>query len=149
MSFMDGLPDKTDGLKPQAGTGEGEAPDQALEQALTNFRLSVHAWSDAMYSRPRTAAQVVRHRSWRLAAGWALASVLVVGGVSAGLQVRDHRTETAIIAGAQLAAQQQAAREQQAKADEEDLLAAVDSDVSREVPSAMEPLAQLMDDGGK
>ena len=30
--------------------------------------------------------------------------------------------------------------------DEEDLLAKVDSDVSREVPSAMEPLAQMMSD---
>jgi hypothetical protein len=33
---------------------------------------------------------------------------------------------------------------QRAQAEEEDLLAQVDSDVSREVPSAMEPLAQLM-----
>ena len=33
--------------------------------------------------------------------------------------------------------------EQRAR-EEEDLLAKVDSDVSREVPSAMEPLAQLM-----
>jgi len=31
---------------------------------------------------------------------------------------------------------------------DEDLLASVDSDVSREVPAAMEPLAQLMDDNG-
>jgi hypothetical protein len=31
---------------------------------------------------------------------------------------------------------------------DEDLLATVDSDVSREVPAAMEPLAQLMDDNG-
>jgi hypothetical protein len=31
--------------------------------------------------------------------------------------------------------------------EEEDLLAKVDSDVSREVPVAMEPLARLMDEG--
>ena len=31
---------------------------------------------------------------------------------------------------------------------DEDLLATVDSDVSRGVPAAMEPLAQLMDDNG-
>jgi hypothetical protein len=30
---------------------------------------------------------------------------------------------------------------------EEDMLASVDTDVSREVPSAMEPLAQLTDEG--
>lgn len=33
-----------------------------------------------------------------------------------------------------------------AEAQDEDLLASVDSDVSRQVPAAMEPLAQLMDD---
>ena len=36
------------------------------------------------------------------------------------------------------------AAQQQARQEEEDLLAKVDSDVSRAVPSAMEPLAQLM-----
>jgi ssDNA-specific exonuclease RecJ len=41
----------------------------------------------------------------------------------------------------QLAAQQ---RSQQARQEDEDLLAKVDSDVSRDVPAAMEPLAQLM-----
>jgi hypothetical protein len=33
---------------------------------------------------------------------------------------------------------------ERARVEEEDLLAKVDSDVSREVPSAMEPLARLM-----
>jgi len=40
------------------------------------------------------------------------------------------------------------ARELQAREDEEELLAKVDSDVSRVVPSAMEPLAQLMAEDG-
>ncbi len=35
-------------------------------------------------------------------------------------------------------------RNQQLRQEDEDLLAKVDSDVSREVPSAMEPLAQMM-----
>ncbi len=35
-----------------------------------------------------------------------------------------------------------------ARSQDEDLLATVDKDVSREVPAAMEPLAQLMDDSG-
>jgi hypothetical protein len=54
---------------------------------------------------------------------------------------------------ARAAAEQQARRQQQQMAAEErthqedaNLLATVDSDVSREVPSAMEPLAQLMDE---
>jgi hypothetical protein len=48
-------------------------------------------------------------------------------------------------AAARAAEQQRVIAEQRAK-EEEDLLANVDSDVSREVPSAMEPLAQLMSD---
>jgi hypothetical protein len=35
-------------------------------------------------------------------------------------------------------------RNQQVRQEDEDLLAKVDSDVSRGVPSAMEPLAQMM-----
>ena len=97
-----------------------------------------------MYSRPRTAAQVVRHRSWRLAAGWTLGCALVAGGVSGAVYERHQRQEMARIAAARVAEQQRLVREQQAREEEEDLLAKVDSDVSREVPSAMEPLAQLM-----
>jgi hypothetical protein len=40
--------------------------------------------------------------------------------------------------------QERLAALERARQEEEDLLAKVDSDVSREVPSAMEPLAQLM-----
>jgi uncharacterized protein HemX len=88
-----------------------------------------------------------RQRSWRLAAGWALAGVLVVGGVSGGFY-EHHQQELKIAAAARLAEQQQVARELQAREDEEELLAKVDSDVSRVVPSAMEPLAQLMAEDG-
>jgi ribosomal protein S25 len=44
------------------------------------------------------------------------------------------------------AEQRKQVQEQQARAQvtDEDLLADVDSDVSRQVPSAMEPLAQMM-----
>jgi F0F1-type ATP synthase epsilon subunit len=72
-----------------------------------------------------------------------LALVLVTGGVSGGFYER-HQKELRIAAAARLAEQQRAAREFEAREDEEDLLAKVDSDVSRVVPSAMEPLAQLM-----
>jgi hypothetical protein len=48
------------------------------------------------------------------------------------------------IATAEAAKQQKLADEQRARKDDEDLLAKVDNDVSRQVPSAMEPLAQLM-----
>jgi hypothetical protein len=159
MSWMErlaGKPEKADGLGALAALHECEPGDLAVEEALKNFRLSVHAWSDAAYGRPRTAVQVVRHRSWRLAAGWALAGVLMAGGVSGGVYERHQKLEHAkIAAAARLAEQQRAVQEQQRLVreeqiqEEENLLAKVDSDVSRQVPSAMEPLAQLMDDQAK
>jgi hypothetical protein len=119
------------------------AGDPGLEQVLRNFRASVCAWSDAEYARPRTAVMTVRQRSWRLAAGWALGCVLLAGGVSGGVYERHQRQEMARIAAVRAVERQRLVAEQRAR-EEEDLLAKVDSDVSREVPSAMEPLAQLM-----
>jgi hypothetical protein len=124
-----------------------DAQDLVVEDALRNFKLSVHAWSDAAYNRPRTAVQTLRRRSWRLAAGWALGCALVVGSISGGVIEHQHEQERARQAAAQKAAEQQKLLQQQSsQVDEEDLLAKVDSDVSREVPSAMEPLAQMMSD---
>jgi hypothetical protein len=146
MNLSENKPDET---RVTAESPESEQLDLAVQESLKNFRLSVHAWSDVAYSRPRTTAQVVRHRSWRLAAGWAMAGLLVVGGVSGGLHERNRRELVARVAAAErVTEQQRLVREQQAK-EEEDLLANVDSDVSRGVPSAMEPLAQLMDDEAK
>jgi hypothetical protein len=147
---MNGFDDKPEGLKgPELQAVEAqhvEAQDVELNEALKNFKASVHAWSDAAYNRPRTLPQEVRRRSWRLAASWALGCLLVAGSVSGGVFERQHRLELARIAAAQQAAEQQKQlREQQAREeDEEDLLAKVDSDVSRQVPSALEPLAQMM-----
>jgi uncharacterized protein HemX len=120
----------------------------ALDEALRDFRLSVHAWSDAVYSRPRTAVVPLASRHiWRLAAGWALGCVLVAGGASAGLW-QHHQQQMEIRSAAARVAEQQRLialqHAQQARQEDEDLLAKVDSDVSREVPTAMEPLAQLM-----
>jgi type VI protein secretion system component VasK len=120
--------------------------DEALEQALRNFRRSVYAWSEAAYARPRTVAMEVRRRSWRLAASCALGCVLVAGSVTGGVvHQRHHRQDLARIAAARAAAaQKQQMAAQKAQVADEDLMATVDSDVSREVPSAMEPLAQMM-----
>jgi len=129
----------------QAEPDASETGELALEQALKDFRMSVCAWSEAAYSRPRTAARVVRQRSWRLAAGWALGLALVAGGVSGAVFERHQRQEMARAAAQQRLAQerQRLALAEQAR-EEDHLLAEVDRDVSREVPSAMEPLAQLM-----
>jgi hypothetical protein len=133
--------------------------DQKLDEALRHFKQSVDAWSDAAYSRERALqAHAVRRRSWRLALGWALGCALVAGSLSGAVFERHHRQELArqdqmrqdqaarAAENARLSREQQAA--QQARQDEEDLLARVDSDVSQAVPSAMEPLAQLMAEDG-
>ena len=142
-------------LEKRSGWSERMADDSEeleLQQALKDFRQSMRAWSDSMYNRPRTAAEVVRHRTWRLAASWALGCVLVAGSASGAMYERHHRQEMVRAAAAEqaraAAEQQQLLVEQRAHNDEEDLLAKVDSDVSREVPSAMEPLAQLMTEDG-
>jgi hypothetical protein len=118
-------------------------PDAELELALKSFRQSVHAWGDAEMSRPRTVAGPVRRLNWRMASGWALGCVLAAGGVSGGLVERHHLAVVAQAKAAQEAEhQRQLAAERERE--EEELLARVDSDISRDVPSAMEPLAQLM-----
>lgn len=122
--------------------------DEELETALNDFKSSMHAWSDAAYSRPRTLAAEVRHRSWRVALGWAMGCLLVAGTFSGGLMERNHRIEAARMAAAQRAAdqQRQLREEQAAKETDEALMAGVDSDISRQVPSALEPLAEMMND---
>jgi hypothetical protein len=60
------------------------------------------------------------------------------------LYARHHQQELAKVAAAEAARQQKIADMQQDRKDDEDLLAKVDNDVSRPVPRAMEPLAQLM-----
>jgi len=82
---------------------------------------------------------------------WALGCVLAAGSLTGGLYERHHRQELARIAAAnaaaQKAAQERLAAEQlPAQPTDEDLLATVDSDISRAVPAAMEPLAQMMDE---
>jgi hypothetical protein len=115
-----------------------------LGQALAHFREGVHAWGEAALRRPRAAVPVAAHPGWRHALGWALACVLVAGGVSSGLYEHHQQQLMARLAEQARAAKAQQLAAQQRAADE-DLLATVDSDVSRDVPAAMEPLEHLMD----
>jgi hypothetical protein len=118
--------------------------DAAVDEVLRDFNLSVRAWSEAAYNRPRALVKATPHqRAWRRATGWALGCVLAAGAAGGGIYERHHRQEMARIAAAREAEQQRLVAEQRAR-EAEDLLARVDSDVSREVPNAMEPLAQLM-----
>lgn len=136
-------------LEKRHGHVQEENLDAELEQALSSFRGSVHAWSEVAYSRPRIApvACAPTRAAWRRAAGWALGCALLAAGVSGGIYQVNSRQQAARIEAARQAEQQRQLAEQRAR-EEEDLLAKVDSDVSREVPSAMEPLAQLMTEDG-
>jgi len=128
---------------------DDELLDPALKATLADFRLSVHAWADAAAARPRPlhADSPHRGRLWRLAAGCALGCVLLAGSVSTGLY-QQHQKEIGIARAREAEQQRQlaAARATQQARDEEDLLAKVDSDIARQTPSAMEPLARLMSD---
>jgi len=137
--------------------------DPIVAGALKHFKASVDAWSEAVYSPPRTVLETTR-RTWRLAASWALGCLLAAGSLGGTLYDRHVRRESARIAAIK-AAEQKAALEHKAAvqpvtativarrqptamkhaaSENEDLLATVDSDVSRQVPAAMEPLAQMM-----
>jgi hypothetical protein len=126
---------------------QSKAQDPVLDQALRNFKLSVDAWSESEYSARRIARAVPR-RTWRPAAAWALGCALLASTFS-GVAYRGHERQIeAKQAAAKFAEQRKQAADLQA-ASEEDLLASVDSDVSRQVPSAMEPLAQMAEDDSK
>jgi len=128
--------------------------DPEVMQALGNFKASVDAWCEsagAARSHPRSAPNAARP-VWRLAAGWALGCAVAAASVAGALYERQHKQELARIAAAQAAAQKAAqvnpvsGQSSKSEADQ-DLLANVDSDISRAVPAAMEPLAQMMDSG--
>lgn len=133
----------------QVGLESNDAlePDPDLEMDLRNFRTSVHAWSESVYQRPRPIEAAPRRMAWRKAASWALGSVLVAGGVGGGLLEYQHRQEQARVAAAREAQLQREIQEERARLAAEEL-AKVDSDISRQVPDALEPLAQLMSTDG-
>ncbi len=114
------------------------------EEALQSFRSSVHAWSAAVYNRPRPVG-VARLGTQSLAACGGLGPGVCFGGRWSlrGILERHHRQEVAMIAAQREAERQKQIAVERAR-EEEDLLAKVDSDVSRQVPSAMEPLALLL-----
>jgi hypothetical protein len=121
-----------------------------LQEAIREFRMSVNSWSEAVLSRPRHSLEPVPRRlPWRQAAGWALGCALITASVTGGVYERRQRQESAKVSALRLleqtVEQSRVATHQNAqRAEEEDLLVNVDSEVSREVPAAMEPLARLM-----
>ncbi len=119
--------------------------DPALRQTLLDFKASVDAWSDAELSRPRAVRTVVQRRH-RLLVGWSLAAALLAATAATG-GYEHHQSWLAQQAAAQRIEQERAAEKARIEAQQDEkLFASVDSAVSREVPSAMEPLAVLEDD---
>ena len=135
--------------------------EPALKEALKDFRLSVRAWGDAAMNRPRRLVHPAVRTIWRTAVGWSVGCLLAAGSVGGGLYERHHRQELARHAAAEQARQAQLAAEATAasaseqsgaartRKEDEQLLAEVDSAVSRQVPSAMAPLAMLMEGTGE
>jgi hypothetical protein len=126
----------------QKGDGLELEPD--LREALGNFKSSVDAWSEASISRPREVRSPVR-TNWALVSKWALGCVVFASTVSGGVYENHRQQESAKAEAARIAEQQREVVAQRAK-EEVDLMAKVDSDIAREVPSALEPLASLMDE---
>jgi len=139
----------TRGAGPSLCSGAVNGAQDAVEEALGNFRLSVHAWSEAA-KRPIALEAATRPHSmaWRRTLAWAMGVVLAAGAASGGLYERHHRQAMAEQARErQLQLEQREAAQRAAEMDQ--LLANVDRDVSQEVPDALEPLARMMtDDGG-
>jgi uncharacterized protein HemX len=126
---------------------EADVEDPVMHSALKDFRASVHAWSDAAYHRPRPVlAPTPTTVAGRRVAAWVLTLVLSVGFVgTAGYQ---HHRQSVIAQQKQHEQEMERQRvlaEQRARETEE-LMANVDSDVSRQVPAAMEPLALTADE---
>lgn len=130
--------------KENTGTPDGEA---RLEQALGEFRRSVHAWSEAAMPRAMAAHSPQRIYTWRRTLAWALGVVLTASGASGALYEHHHQQVLREQARQrELVRQRELAAERAKEMDE--LLAKVDHDISQEVPNALEPLAQMMADDG-
>ncbi|HEY2467936.1 MAG TPA: hypothetical protein VGI45_08840 [Terracidiphilus sp.] len=131
---------------------EFEALEPELREALGNFKASVTAWSETTMSRPREVKVPVR-TNWGLVTKWALGCAVFAGTVSGGMyqsyrQQEIVKSEAAAAATRATEQQRELAAQTAKEQSAEDLMAKVDSDISQQVPSALEPLASLMTDDG-
>jgi hypothetical protein len=123
---------------------DGLELEPELREAIGNFKSSVDAWSDNVMSRPRELTVPTR-TNWGRITKWALGCAVFVGTVSGGVYENHRQQGIATAEAARLAEQQRDLAAQRAK-EEAELMARVDSDIAREVPSALEPLASLMNE---
>ncbi|WP_420237233.1 hypothetical protein ACOBR2_16690 [Telmatobacter bradus] len=119
----------------------------------------MHAWGQGSYAQPAQPLHPSWVLGWRLVTAGAmvvLLAAITLGGVAVGRSrhaavARNSVTKQAAVVQvqAQSSAPVTAAVKTdtvKADAEDEDLLATVDSAVARQSPKAMEPLARLMDD---
>ena len=133
--------------KPAVELEKLETLEPELREALGNFKASVDAWSDAMMSSPRQVTAPAR-TNWSAVTKWALGCVVFAGTVSGGLYQNHQQQQAAKVEAARIAEQQRQLAAQKVLNQDDDLLANVDSDIAREVPSALEPMASLMTEDG-
>ena len=136
--------------KPAVELEKLETLEPELREALGNFKASVDAWSDAMISRPREAKAPSR-TNWSAVTKWALGCVVFAGTVSGGLYQNSQLQEAARVEATRIVEQQRElaaakANKQNDLTANDDLMANVDTDIAREVPSALQPMASLMTD---
>jgi hypothetical protein len=102
---------------------------------------AVHHWQETKLAAQKAAQNAAEERA--AAAARATAQPTNAQSISAQAISAQPDKKAAAATSRKVGAAQDSASGQ-----DEALLASVDKDVSREVPAAMEPLAQLMDDGG-
>jgi hypothetical protein len=126
-----------------------ELTDQQVAEALRLFRESVHVWSEAEYSRPRTMRQPRRATMMTSPLlGWSLAAAVLATTV--GVPVTVHHWHEVAIQKQEAAERQQkldqanAAQARAAAIDDDELLSHVDSDIAQDAPDAMQALSSLM-----
>jgi hypothetical protein len=142
-----GMNRKDENAKPAGELEKLEAaePEPEFGEALGNFKASVDAWSEAMMSRPREVKAPAR-TNWSAITKWALGCVVFAGTVSGGVYQNHKQQEAAKVEAARVAEQQRELSAHQMKIQDDELMASVDSEIAREVPSALEPMASLMTD---
>lgn len=119
--------------------------DARFEQALGDFRASVHAWSEAAFQPSQYVFASAPHpRVMRRSLAWAMGVILAAGAASGAMYERHHQQVLANQAHQRELERQREQAAAQRAGDVDDLLAKVDRDISQEVPDALEPLAQMM-----
>jgi hypothetical protein len=135
---------RTDSNPKLSGGEDGLEMEPELREAISNFKSSVDVWSDSAISRPREVTSPAR-TVWSIAPNWALGCAVFICTVSGGVYQNHRQQESAKIEAARIAEQQRELAAERTK-EESDLMARVDNDIARQVPSALEPLASLMDE---